>query len=351
MKAADLNTHPDFRLMRQSDIVSFYHLQMPRWLFSDSRYKHLSLEAKVAYTFLLNRFQLSRLNGWINPQGEVFIIFTREELAGEMQVSYRKAIAVFKELAACELIWERRCGRGDANQIYLAAVEFSDNEQAGHSSAPFLPSSVDKQAPRPAGPAGLNGNEGKHPKKEEGGGGLSLPKQDLPKAHVLTCKNGSPAPAVSAALDMPKQHPNHTYRSDIEKNQKEIDPSIVLSSDEQKLQAIIDRCDLWALPPEEAGVIRSAIERLFYSRFFRIGDAVLPQAVVRAQLQQLDYCRVEYACGRLKSNPGRQIRNSTAYAMAVLYNSVWGEQSDMMVDPLLNTLRPRPQSKEGITPC
>ena len=26
----------------------------------------MSLEAKVAYTFLLNRFQLSRRNGWVN---------------------------------------------------------------------------------------------------------------------------------------------------------------------------------------------------------------------------------------------------------------------------------------------
>jgi len=59
--------------MKQSDVVSFFHLQMPRWLFCDPKYNHLSLEAKVAYTFLLNRFELSKMNGWVNCEGEVFI--------------------------------------------------------------------------------------------------------------------------------------------------------------------------------------------------------------------------------------------------------------------------------------
>ena len=66
MKAAPMTKKPSFPLMKQGDIQNIYHLQMPRWLFTEPRYMGLSLEAKVAYTFLLNRFQLSRLNGWIN---------------------------------------------------------------------------------------------------------------------------------------------------------------------------------------------------------------------------------------------------------------------------------------------
>ena len=66
MKAAKLTEHPSFRLMRQTDIQNVWHMQMPRWLFSDPRYADMSLDAKVAYTFLLNRFQLSRRNGWVN---------------------------------------------------------------------------------------------------------------------------------------------------------------------------------------------------------------------------------------------------------------------------------------------
>lgn len=61
MKAAKLNQRPAFALMKQTDIQNVHHLQMPRWLFSDPRYAEMSLDAKVAYTFLLNRFQLSRI--------------------------------------------------------------------------------------------------------------------------------------------------------------------------------------------------------------------------------------------------------------------------------------------------
>lgn len=72
-----MTNKPSFPLMKQGNIQNIYHLQMPRWLFTDSRYMGLALETKVAYTFLLNRFQLSRLNGWVNEDGAVFIIYTR----------------------------------------------------------------------------------------------------------------------------------------------------------------------------------------------------------------------------------------------------------------------------------
>ena len=51
MKAAKMETRPCFSLMKQTDIQSVYHMQMPRWLFSDPRYREMSLDAKVAYTF------------------------------------------------------------------------------------------------------------------------------------------------------------------------------------------------------------------------------------------------------------------------------------------------------------
>lgn len=75
MRAAKMKERPSFQLMCQTDVQNIYHMQMPRWLFSDPRYCEMSLDAKVAYTFLLNRFQLSRRNGWINEHGEVFVIF------------------------------------------------------------------------------------------------------------------------------------------------------------------------------------------------------------------------------------------------------------------------------------
>ena len=95
MKAAKLTEHPSFRLMRQTDVQNVWHMQMPRWLFSDPRYADMSLDAKVTYTFLLNRFQLSRRNGWVNDAGEVFVIFPRKALAKELRICEQRVTALF----------------------------------------------------------------------------------------------------------------------------------------------------------------------------------------------------------------------------------------------------------------
>lgn len=78
------------RAAEQSDIQTIYHIQMPRWLVADPRYSEMNLEAKVVYTFLLNRFQLSRWNGWVNDYGEVFVIFPRKELARELRIGEKR---------------------------------------------------------------------------------------------------------------------------------------------------------------------------------------------------------------------------------------------------------------------
>ena len=43
--------------------------------------------------------------------------------------------AAFRKLAELQLIWEKRCGRGDANQIYLASVTPIDD--SSYECAPF----------------------------------------------------------------------------------------------------------------------------------------------------------------------------------------------------------------------
>lgn len=152
MRAAEMKERPNFPLMRQTDVQNIYHMQMPRWLFSDPRYADMSLDAKVAYTFLLNRFQLSRRNGWANDQGEVFVVFPRKELAKELRICEKRVTAAFQTLAKLNLIWEKRCGRGDANQIYLANVQPQDDPE--YTSAPFVTEEHSGDS-RTANPAGL----------------------------------------------------------------------------------------------------------------------------------------------------------------------------------------------------
>jgi hypothetical protein len=200
MKEPKLSKRPDYRLLKQSDVVSFFHMQMPRWLFCDIKYALLSLESKVAYTFLLNRFQLSKMNGWINSDGEVFIIFPREKLAEEMGISYRKAISCFKELLGADLIWEDRPGRGSANRIYMAAVELSDDGAVKHNSAPFSPRSADL--------AGLDDELDNGGTDTQMDADASALEQEVPEPQVLMCNNGTSGYAKPALLQVPFSHPN-----------------------------------------------------------------------------------------------------------------------------------------------
>lgn len=85
-------------------------------------------------------------------------------------------------------------------------------------------------------------------------------------------------------------------------------------------------------------MFENAIERLFYSDSFRIGKAVLPQSRVRSRLHLLDGMILRTAAGKLHANVDRQIKNSTAYTMATIFNCIAESESDLMVDPYLNSL-------------
>ena len=100
-------------------------------------------------------------------------------------------------------------------------------------------------------------------------------------------------------------------------------------SEQEQLARILDNCELWVFDPE------TAIERLFYSDSFRIGKAVLPRANVRSRLWDLDAVILQSVEGKLKSNQ-RDVRNSTAYTMAVIFNTICETHSDLLVDPYLN---------------
>ncbi len=307
MKAAKLTEHPNFRLMRQTDVQNVWHMQMPRWLFSDPRYADMSLDAKVTYTFLLNRFQLSRRNGWINDDGEVFVIFPRKALAKELRICEQRVTAAFRKLAELQLIWEKRCGRGDANQIYLASVTPIDDPN--YECAPFSSKEYETCGSRTADSAFLDAEEPQDP----GASNTDFSQPDTVFSDV--------SPSV-ASEDGP-------------------------TDDEKKLTGILDACELSYFEPEVARVFENAIERLFYSDNLRIGQAVLPQSRVRSRLHLLNFFVLQEAERNLHANRNVPVRDSTKYVMSTIYNFITETESDLLVDPYLNSLRSPPGKGRG----
>ena len=56
---------------------------------------------------------------------------------------------------------------------------------------------------------------------------------------------------------------------------------------------------------------------------------------------------MQSALEKLQSNRERKVKNSTAYVMAVLLNSIWEQESDLLVDPFLNSMAA--PGREGVT--
>ena len=126
-------------------------------------------------------------------------------------------------------------------------------------------------------------------------------------------------------------------------SQKEVSQSVSACADglaaEEELADILDACELYCFEPETAKVFENAIERLFYSDSFRIGNATLPQSRVRAKLRLLDGMVLRTAEDKLHANLEHSIKNSTAYTMAVIFTCIAESESDLMIDPYLNSLR------------
>lgn len=155
-----------------------------------------------------------------------------------------------------------------------------------------------------------------------------------------------PRTAETVVLEPQKMAPSKKENRKIDLSQIEVSPSCPASvrdglTDEEReadFQNILDACELDSFSPEAALVFENAIERLYYSDSYRIGNATLPQSRVRAKLRRLDGMILREVEYKLRENREETVKNSTAYTMAVLFNCIAESESDLMLDPYLNSI-------------
>jgi len=109
--------------VNEVDNQRFY--MIPKSLFNNDKYKGLSLEAKVVYALLRDRMELSKKNNWIDENGDIYLLFSRLEIAEALDCSKPHIIKCFKQLIEYGLIEEKRQGLGKPNIIYVCHVEQS----------------------------------------------------------------------------------------------------------------------------------------------------------------------------------------------------------------------------------
>lgn len=109
------------------DIKNNRFYQMPKFLFEDD-FKQLSNDARVLYSLLRDRHSLSMTNGWVNNNNEVYLIYTRENMAEILGCSIPTARKAIVSLVKHGLIEEDKQGQGKPNLIYLNDVAIANTK-------------------------------------------------------------------------------------------------------------------------------------------------------------------------------------------------------------------------------
>ncbi len=331
-----------------NDIINCEFLKIPKAMFANETYRKLSSDAKLAYALLYDRLSLSMLNGWINENDEVYLIYTREEIAEDLGITYKKAISAFKELIGANLIAETRSGRGMPNRIYVVKADLSEKQAKKY---------VKRENLRTADSVCLTENMAEFEICQNSISNKSADSQDVPESDIKNFQNGMSRTAETEALDVPKSHPNYTYHKKIYNNHTENSQSVSqgkafriytgnadeIEKDRQtdsqyKFEEILENCQLEYFDEEERRILYDALERMFYSDGMTIGNARLPQNSVRSRMYEIDVSTLESALSNLHKND-KPIRNITAYVMSTIFNCITEEYSLLHVDPYLNSLR------------
>lgn len=328
------------RTYRVNDVVKSEFLRLPLALLANPKYKQMSLEAKFIYSLLLNRMTLSQRNDWINEDNEVYLIYTREEAANTLNISYKKSIAAFKELIQNGLLYEHRKGLGAPNLLYVLKADLTDEDakEFGESFDGNDDENGEKESANPVNMQICQNGTSRHAETAH---------QDMPKWHIKNCQNGTSKTADTECQDMPKQHTKKidnkkTEISYIENSQSinqssanfgRIVPPIVTdgqTDDEEKIQDILDSCELHLFSENVRQMLIQAVERLYYSESLKIGNARLPQAKVRSYLNLLDCEVLISTVESMKANEGRII-NPMAYIMSTIINTICEKESDLIL--------------------
>lgn len=100
----------------------FAFFRIPKILITDKRYKELSIAAKMLYGLMLERMSLSRKNRWLDDENRVYIIYSIEKVAEDLNCSPPTAVKAMAELDSVKgmgLIERRKRGQGNPDIIYV----------------------------------------------------------------------------------------------------------------------------------------------------------------------------------------------------------------------------------------
>lgn len=323
----------EFYKIHETNIHKYY--KVPKDLFENSRYKTiLNSDAKLLYALLLDRMELSRENGWVNEQREIYLIYTRDDLCEILGLCRNTMTKAFKQLSDTGLIFEKRQGRGLPNLIFIGKIQRDEmenppQEKGSPQTYPQYPHN-----PQPENISVPSDSQNLRIKKRK-------------KCESKSAKNGNQDSQnlSTRETDIIETDLNETNNSQsVSKSGNEQHrPTDVFSqssnSDMEELQSIIQRCELHIFHDKNIRIMfQHALETMFFSEYVKVGTARFPQSMVRSRMYNLHGSIIAYALDKMKTRTENisEIKNSTNYIISTLWNCISEYHADTELDPELN---------------
>ena len=111
---------------KKEDISQERFYRVPKAFVEDEYFKtEMDSNMKLMYSLLRDRYELSIKNNWIDQDGIVYCLYSREHLADDINVSDNTIRKCINKLTELNLMKEVRKGQGKPNFMYISKVESS----------------------------------------------------------------------------------------------------------------------------------------------------------------------------------------------------------------------------------
>ena len=169
----------DFQFISANETYRNLYYQLPKVLFTSEFYKNMSNDSKIAYAMLQDRCEYSIQNNWIDQDGHIYFIFTRNELMDILGSKENKIAKIKKELKDKNLLYEKRIPpkklptgefKNYPNRLYLGKLEVSATDVYAISNASYtneFPESGKNQPSDKHDKIGVSFESGKNQRPEE----------------------------------------------------------------------------------------------------------------------------------------------------------------------------------------
>lgn len=273
-----------FHYGNEAESYTFY--RVPKILFTEKIFDHLSTDAKLLYGLLLDRMQLSLKSGWVDEDGRVFIYYTVESIMAALTCGNKKAGSLLAELddkRGIGLVTRVRQGLGKPDRIYVHKCVFPE----------------------------------------------------MSKRHVQTCQNDISRDVPPTLQDLPKGHANNTDKNNTEISETDLISSADAGWDKNAMEEreayreyFQESCFFDVLKadrPYDRDMLDEMLELLVEvcsstQKTIRISGDEKPIQVVKSRYMKLNQEHIGYVLDCFRENTTK-VRNIKQYLLASLYNA------------------------------